>query len=64
VRLFGLVYSILLTAGADGLGRYWSQQRGRNQNSNGSLGVRASSVGRQRQGGKQAGRQAGRQAAV
>jgi hypothetical protein len=57
VRLFGLLYSIFLTAGADGLGRYWSQQRGRNQNSNGSLGV-----GRQRQGGKQAGRQAGRQA--
>jgi hypothetical protein len=57
--------SYFLTAGADGLCRYWSRQRGRNQNSNGNLGVRASSVDAGRQGGRsreicrQAGRQAG-----
>ncbi len=45
---------------------YWSQQRGRNQYSNGSLGVRASSVGAGRQGGKkaEAGSYVGRQAAA
>jgi hypothetical protein len=51
-----------LTAGGDRLGRYWSQQRGRNQNSNGSLGVRASSVGvvgREARPARQAGKQAG-----
>ena len=49
-----LVYCTVyfLTAGADGLGRYWSQQRGRNQNSNGSLGVfRRQAGGRGREAG-------------
>lgn len=62
VCLFYLLYPYLLTAGADGLGRYWSQQRGRNQNSNGQGVFR-----RRRRAGRweaEAGRYVGRQAAA
>lgn len=64
VCLFYLLYPYLLTAGAGGLGRYWSQQRGRNQNSNGQ-GVfrRRRQAGRwEAEAGRYVGRQAGRQA--